>query len=197
MINISTGKIESPKFKLIVETATGLFTKYGVKRVTVEEICSTAQVSKMTFYNYFKNKIELAEYIIFSILDEAQIEFDNICNQTNSFSEIIDQFLKMKMDYAKRFSKEFYLDFINLSPKIHERVISYSQENHKQFLELIKHGQETGEVRKDINLKFITYMLNHLKELGEKEELFEFYDNIEEMAMDMTRFYFYGIMGKK
>ena len=197
MINISTDKVESPKFKQIIDTATKLFTKYSVKRVTVEEICSTAQVSKMTFYKFFKNKIELAEHIIFSILDEAQIEFDNLCNQTNSFSEIIDQFLKMKMDYAKRFSKEFYLDFINLSPKIHERVISYSQENHKQFLELIKRGQETGEVRKDINLKFITYMLNHLKELGEKEELFEFYENIEEMAMDMTRFYFYGIMGKK
>ena len=197
MNKVKTTNTESPKFKLIVETASELFAKYGVKRVTVEEICATAQVSKMTFYNYFKNKIELAEYIIFSILDEAQIEFDNLCNQTNSFSEIIDQFLKMKMDYAKRFSKEFYFDFINLSPKIHERVISYSQENQKQFLELIIRGQETGEVRKDINLKFITYMLNHLKELGEKEELFEFYDNIEEMAMDMTRFYFYGIMGKK
>ena len=40
-------------------------------------------------------------------------------------------------------------------------------------------------------------MLNHLKELGEKEELFEFYDKIEEMAMDMTRFYFYDLMRKK
>ena len=197
MSNISTEKIESPKFNQIVETATELFSKYGVKRVTVEEICSTAKISKMTFYKYFGNKIELGEYIIFNILDEAQTEFDNLCNQVNSFSEKIDQFLKMKMNYAKRFSKEFYLDFINLSPKIQKRVISYSQENQKQFLELIKHGQETGEVRKDINLKFITYMLNHLKELGKKEELFEFYDNIEEMTMDMTRFYFYGIMGKK
>ena len=60
------------KYQQIVETATDLFMRFGVKRVTVEEICRTAQISKMTFYKYFNNKIELAEYIIFSILDNAQ-----------------------------------------------------------------------------------------------------------------------------
>ena len=45
--------IKSAKSKLIVETATDLFMRYGVKRVTVEEICQTAKISKMTFYKYF------------------------------------------------------------------------------------------------------------------------------------------------
>ncbi len=57
----------SPKFVQIVEIASELFRKYGVKRVTVEEICTTAQISKMTFYKYFANKKELADYIIFKI----------------------------------------------------------------------------------------------------------------------------------
>ena len=197
MNNKKTTNVESPKFKQIVEIATELFSKYGAKRVTVEEICSTAQVSKMTFYKFFKNKIDLAEYIIFSILDGAQTEFDAMIEQSNTFADKIDQILQAKLKYSKRFSKEFYFDFMNLSPDIHQKIISYSQKNQAQFMQLVKQAQKTGEIRKDLNLKFMSYMLNHIKELVEKEKIFDFYDSLEDMTMDMTRFYFYGIMGKK
>lgn len=188
---------ESPKFKQIIEIAIALFSKYGVKRVTIEEICNTAQTSKMTFYKYFANKIDLAEYIILNILDNAQIEFDNIFNQSCSFAEKIDQFIQMKLKYAKQFSKEFYLDFMNLSPKINDKIIIYSKNNQAQFLQFIKQAQKTGEVRKDISLKFIAYMLDKIFELREDEKLLSRFNNLEEMTLDMVNFYFYGIMGKK
>ncbi|MCJ7802330.1 MAG: TetR/AcrR family transcriptional regulator, partial [Candidatus Marinimicrobia bacterium] len=72
MNTVKTKDSESPKFKQIVETANDLFMRFGVKRITIEEICKTAKVSKMTFYKFFKNKIELAEYIIFSIINTGQ-----------------------------------------------------------------------------------------------------------------------------
>ncbi|MEE9574260.1 MAG: TetR/AcrR family transcriptional regulator [Candidatus Neomarinimicrobiota bacterium] len=188
---------ESPKFKQIVEIATELFRKYGVKRVTIEEICTTAQISKMTFYKYFANKIDLAEYIIFNILDNAQLEFDNIFNQSSSFAEKIDQFIQMKLKYAKQFSKEFYFDFMNLSPKIHQKIIAHSQKNRTQYIQLIKQAQKIGDIRKDISLKFISYMLNNIFELREDEELLSLYNDLEEMTLDIITFYFFGIMGKK
>ncbi|MFC1784587.1 TetR/AcrR family transcriptional regulator [Candidatus Neomarinimicrobiota bacterium] len=188
---------ESPKFQQIVETATDLFMRFGVKRVTVEEISQTAKISKMTFYKYFKNKIDLAEYIIFKILEDAQLEFENIFNQSCSFTEKIDQFLKMKLKYANQFSKEFYLDFMNLSPNIHQKIISCTQKNQTQFIQMIKQAQEINEVNKDISIKFITFMQNHILELIEDKNLFELYSNMEEMTLDMINFYFYGIMGKK
>ncbi len=192
-----TTDVESPKFKQIVETATNLFMRFGVKRITVEEICQTAKISKMTFYKYFKNKIDLAEYVIFKTLNEAQSEFNNIFSQSSSFAEKIDQFLKMKMEYAKSFSKEFYLDFINLSPNIHQKIITYTQKSQLQFIKLIKQAQKKGEVRKDISMKFITFMQNHIFELREDEKLLGLYSDLEEMTMDMVNFYFYGILGKK
>jgi len=197
MPNISTEKIEPPKFKQIVETATDLFMRFGVKRVTVEEICSTATISKMTFYKYFDNKISLAEYIIFKILEEAQLEFDNIFNQSNSFADKINQFIKIKMIYSRRFSKEFYLDFLNLSPKIHNKILTYTERNQSIFINLIEQAQKNGEVRKEISIKFIAFMQNHIFELIEDKRLFALYNNLEELTIDMVNFYFYGIMGKK
>jgi len=197
---MNTDKIsgsDSPKFQQIVETATDLFMRFGVKRVTVEEICQTAKISKMTFYKYFGNKIDLAEYIIFKILEDAQLEFDNIFNLSNSFADKINQFIKIKMVYAHRFSKEFYLDFLNLSPKIHNKILKYTERNQSTFINLIEQAQRNGEVRKDISIKFITFMQNHIFELIEDKRLFALYNNLEELTLDVVNFYFYGIMGKK
>jgi AcrR family transcriptional regulator len=189
--------IKSAKNQLIVETATDLFMRYGVKRVTVEEICKTAKISKMTFYKYFKNKKELAEYIIFSILDNAQIEFDAIWNEVSTFNQKIDQFINLKMAYAKKFSKEFFIDFINLSPKIHDKVMDYSKKNQIIFINLIEQAQKNRIIRNDMDINFITFMLNHLMELAENEDIFTMYNNTEELTLNMINFYFYGIMGKK
>ena len=49
------------KIQQLVTTAQELFMRHGIRRVTVEEICSEANISKMTFYKYFKNKIELTK----------------------------------------------------------------------------------------------------------------------------------------
>ena len=101
------------------------------------------------------------------------------------------------MEYAKSFSKEFYLDFINLSPNIHQKIITYTQKSQLQFIKLIKQAQKKGEVRKDISMKFITFMQNHIFELREDEKLLGLYSDLEKMTMDMVNFYFYGILGKK
>ena len=188
---------ESVKRQHIIDTATDLFLKFGVKRVTVEEICRSAKVSKMTFYKYFKNKTELAEYIIFSILDIAQKEFDSIWKEISTFQYKIDQFIKLKMIYAKKFSKEFLGDFMNLSPKIHGIVLDYTRKNQITFIKLIEQAQSKGVIRNDVSIDIITLMLNHFIELRDDKRFLNFYGNVEDITSDMLNFFFYGVMGKK
>jgi hypothetical protein len=101
------------------------------------------------------------------------------------------------MIYAKKFSKEFFLDFMNLSPKIHDKVLDYSRINQITFIKLIEQAQSNGIIHNEVSIDFITFMLNHLMDLVESKELFELYDNVEDITLDMINFYFYGIMGKK
>ncbi len=197
IMNIADNFESKPaKYRQIIETATDLFIRHGIKRVTVEEICRTTQISKMTFYKYFNNKTELAEYIIFSILDKAQNEFDSIWKQLSTFDHKINQFIKLKMFYAKKFSKEFFIDFMNLSPKIHDRIVDYSKKNQITFIQMIEQAQSSGKVRNDVSINFITFMLNHILELSENPDLHAMYDNLEDLTSDMINFFFYGIMGK-
>jgi AcrR family transcriptional regulator len=197
MSRINKINSESVKHQHIIDTATDLFLKFGVKRVTVEEICRSAKVSKMTFYKYFKNKTELAEYIIFSILDTAQKEFDSIWKEISTFQYKIDQFIKLKMIYAKKFSKEFLGDFMNLSPRIHDKVLDYSRKNQIAFIKLIEQAQSKGVIRKDVSIDIITFMLNHFIELRDDKRFLNLYGNVEDLTSEMLNFFFYGVMGKK
>ena len=190
-------KPNSKKFDLIIQTATDLFMQYGVRRVTVEEICKTAKVSKMTFYNYFKNKTELAEHIIFTIMENAQLEFDAIWKQLSTFERKIDQFIKLKMEYAKKFSKEFFLDFMDLSPAINQKILDYSHKNQITFINMIEQAQKSGSVRSDVSINLMTFMMNKLLEFIEDDNFLSLYKNTEDLTWDTINFYFYGIMGKK
>ena len=53
------------KKEQIVEAARKLFTKYGYKKVSMDEIAKEAGVTKKTVYAYFKDKDELFKYFIF------------------------------------------------------------------------------------------------------------------------------------
>ena len=71
----------NPKRIQILSTGKELFWKFGFKRVTIEEISKEAGVSKMTFYKYFPNKIELAKNILDDIFDDSLVKIKLISDR--------------------------------------------------------------------------------------------------------------------
>jgi hypothetical protein len=101
------------------------------------------------------------------------------------------------MVYAKKFSKEFFLDFLSLSPKIENKILEYTQLNQINFFKMVEQAQKSGSVRSDVSINFMSYMLNQFLEMSEDEHFISLYNNTEDLTMDMINFYFYGIMGGK
>ena len=50
------------KKQQIKKAAFSLFNKYGIKKVSVKEICKSSSTSKPTFYKFFPNKKHLAKH---------------------------------------------------------------------------------------------------------------------------------------
>lgn len=74
----------------ILEGAKELFFMYGLKRVTVDDICRHIGMSKKTVYVFFKNKEELIECLLVKNLSENKKEFEQIFKKSNnSIQEII------------------------------------------------------------------------------------------------------------
>ena len=88
---------KSKKLSQIVETSEILFKRFGIKRVTVEEICKKAGVSKMTFYKFFPNKIELVKYIWNNWYDEGYSKLDEINEMNIPITKKLPLMIEWKM----------------------------------------------------------------------------------------------------
>jgi AcrR family transcriptional regulator len=194
MIDIS-GPNSTPKFNSIITTAKELFYRYGIKRVSIEEICKKANVSKMTFYKHFGSKIDLVFFIMTRIFDSAYKKFDEVVQQDVAFEEKVKQMLRLKSDYTESLSKEMLEDLVvHPHPKIQELVEKQNIKRYKMFSETFSKAQKKGELCKDLNIDFLMYMLNVLTELGSDPKLLDMFKDGQALAMELTNFMFYGMM---
>jgi AcrR family transcriptional regulator len=186
------------KRKQLIYTAKDLFFKYGIKRVTVEEICREANVSKMTFYKHFRNKNELVKTMINQITDEAMERYDAIMARDMPFEDKVMETIRMKFEGTDQMSQEFLEDYLpHAEPEMLDFVHKRATETFERIVRDYAEAQEKGDIRKDIKIGFIMWYLNKMIEMLSDEELEKMYDNPQEMIMEMVNFFFYGIMPRK
>ncbi|MBE9467701.1 MAG: TetR/AcrR family transcriptional regulator [Bacteroidetes bacterium] len=187
--------IDNQKLKKILTVSKELFWKHGFKRITIEEICSEANVSKMTFYKHYKNKKELVEFIINNITDKAMKKYRKIMESDIPFPEKIKKSIDLKMEATKDISNEFINDYIRYADP--ETLALYQRKKHEAMYSILNdyiEAQKKGDIRKNINPKFILYFLNNLQNLVKDEQLEKLYDAPQDMIMELTNFFFYGIL---
>lgn len=185
------------KKKQIIATGKDLFWKHGFKRVTIEEICAAANVSKMTYYKYFSNKMELVKAIMEKLMNDTLSQYRAIMDSNVPFTEKIEMQLQMKMEGTADISSEFMDDLmIHGEPE----MVEYMNQVRQQVLGIVYKdymvAQEKGEIRKDVKPEFIIYFLNHIYEMLKDENLLKMYRDPNELAMELTRFFFYGIANR-
>jgi len=194
----SKSMAKSKKYRQIIETARDLFMRHGIRRVSVEEICQTAGVSKMTFYKYFENKIDLAIFILKEIYHEGEERYKDIMAQGIPYSEKAKEIIKMKLEKSEDVSQEMFKDLIQSSiPEVAEFLQRKTQENLKIFLDDLVSAQKRGEIRKDINPQFILYFLNLMPEMAVDERLLNLFESPKALTAELINFFFYGILTTK
>ncbi|UCE41277.1 MAG: TetR/AcrR family transcriptional regulator [Candidatus Aminicenantes bacterium] len=189
------GLLGNKKYRLIVETARDLFMRYGIRRVTVEEICKTAGVSKMTFYKHFKNKLDLALFILNDIFEEGINRYKRIMDQDVPYSEKAKEIIRLKLESSKDVSQEMLKDLLSSSiPEVADLMTKITRENLQLFLDDMIAAQKKGEIRQDINPHFITYMLGQMQEMATDEKLLNMYESTQALTSEIINFFFYGIL---
>lgn len=184
-----------PKKTAIMARGKDLFWKHGFKRVTVEEICSQAGVSKMTYYKFFSNKMELVKAILNKTMEEALTRYREIMESDIPFTDKVEKQVEMKMEGTLELSKEFVDDLmIHGEPEL----MQYMQKMTAKVLGMVYadyvKAQQRGEIREDVKPEFIIYFLNHIYDMLKDEQLIKMYDTTNELAMELIRFFFYGIV---
>ncbi len=189
---------KSKKLQQITETAHTLFMSHGIKRVTIEEICRTATVSKMTFYKYFDNKNDLAISVLDSIFTKAEKHYSNIMAQDASFSEKVKDIIKLKLEASKDVSTEMLQDLWNNPvPEVADYMKKRTQLSLKLFLDDMIAAQNKGEIRQDINPHFILYFIGKMQEIATDEKIIHMYETVQDFTSEIINLFFYGILTRE
>ncbi|WP_454801429.1 TetR/AcrR family transcriptional regulator [Mucilaginibacter phyllosphaerae] len=61
----------------IIEIAERLFSTYGIKSITIDELCEHAGISKKTFYVYYENKDQLVTRVFEKIIKRLSIKINS------------------------------------------------------------------------------------------------------------------------
>lgn len=193
MLDLS--KFDLPKKKTeILSTAADLFQKFGIRRISVEEICRTSKVSKMTFYKYFKNKNDLVRFMWEKGFEQAMEKFDEVKAMDIPFEKKLQLMLKIKEETTAKISHEFAMDYFYATSDLKNFFEGLSHKSIGRFLDFIKEAQQRGEVRSDIHPEFLLAIINNIKLLVKDETLVKNYPTYKDFVMEINNFIFYGIL---
>lgn len=188
----------NPKRQEILRTGKDLFWKFGFKRVSVEELCKEAGVSKMTYYKFFSNKMDLVKTLLDEVLQSGMKKYDKIMDSDLPYPDKVVQMIELKREQTHTMSSEFFRDYVQSGdPELIAYLERVSSENLQRFTEDFRKAQENGDVRKDLKVEFILAIMNRLVEWAMNDKsMLDLYEQPQDLAVDMTSFLFYGILNR-
>lgn len=190
--------IHNLKCQALLSTAKDLFWKHGIKRISVKEICAHAGVSKMTFYRFFDNKLDVVKTILDLIVEESTTEYNEIMAMDISFSEKVKRTLLLKFNNSQNVSQEFIMDLYKNNDV---GVLTYIQTQSDIFMDKVlddyEKAQKDGYIRKGIKRAFIRYQVQKMREMVIDEKLLALYKDPQELTMEIMNFFFYGLLEHK
>ena len=189
----------NPKKEQILKTGKDLFWKFGFTRVTVEEICNEAGISKMTFYKYFSNKMDLVKTLLGKILNTSMEKYQHIMESPIPYPEKVTQMIELKREQTHTMSSEFFRDYLQSGdPELMAFLQKLSDESLRIFTEDFRKAQQNGDIRKDLKVEFILAVMNLLVEWAQHENsLMDMYEDPQDLAVEITSFIFYGILNRE
>lgn len=182
------------KMKDILGAAFDLFRKEGIDAVKITDIAEKANVSKVSIYNYFSSKEELARQVIFDYMDKKAEEFKSFMSNDLSFKEKYDLMITGKMSSVDELtdgSTEGLIDNkMLLSPQVQQFMSTYAETKIKPiFIKFIEQGKLEGDIDREIVTETILMYIQAINGILASRI------TIKE-RINLGKLFFYGLRGK-
>jgi len=178
----------------ITRAASRLFRVHGVKRVSVEEICAEAKVSKGTFYKYFPNKTELLKRIFVEMSEGPLARAAALEALDIPFLEKVRRIVDERLEATRRTSEAFIVDFYHADAELAAFIDDLMAENQRRFLAFVVSAQKRGDMRPEVQPAFVLAILAKLNELAADEALRAHYPDYVAYTRELVDFFFYGML---
>lgn len=179
----------------IVDNATGVFMKYGIKSVNMDDMARHLAMSKKTLYLYFKDKEDLVRKSVAFFCTKEDSQIRTICHQgLNAIDESLE-IMKWVLSVLQHVHPSVNYDL----EKYHPDVARAMKENrHRAIYDCIrlnmKKGQREGLYRKDFNAEVIAKVYIARIDIIFDQELFSMEEhNLSDLYREIFKYHIRGI----
>jgi AcrR family transcriptional regulator len=146
-----------------IKVARGLFFLNGYTDVSVEDIIKKAGISRKTLYNYFTNKEDILNEVIFDLKEGLTAEINEILAKPKlDFPDKLKIIFTNTAVTLSAISAKFSGNVRKTSPESWNKITAYKREISQMcFSRLMDEGIEKGHISKDINkdVALLTFLI--------------------------------------
>lgn len=187
-------KRKQEKINDILAAAFELFRKEGIEAVKITDIAEKANVSKVSIYNYFGSKEELAKQVMFNYMDKKAEKFKEFMTSNLSFKEKYNTMITENMNAMGELAEGENGGLIDnallVSPQVQQFLQSYAQTKIiPLFIKFIEQGKEEGDIDNEIETDTILMYMQAIN--GVLQSPLTIHQRV-----DLGKLIFFGLKGK-
>lgn len=157
----------------ILNEATILIRKHGIRFVTLDLIAENLGISKKTIYVHFKNKKKIISKVVEKRLEEQEEVFEEIERESNNIIEIMLKVMNYGVKKIEEVNPLAFEELKRFYPDISVMVKNSRKEiNHQSTIKMIEIGKEEKLFRQDVNADIASKLFIAQTELMMDHQIF-------------------------
>lgn len=143
--------------KRILETAGYLFSRAGIKSISVDDICTTLGISKKTFYCHYSGKEELVQVYTLDFCDDIleALKRTSTCSDpmqqlTQFDTYLVERLMRVTPVILLDLKRHYYLAF--------EIYLQHRQRVQDILVSIIESGQQQGVFRREYDASILAML---------------------------------------
>jgi AcrR family transcriptional regulator len=180
----------------LLNTALHLFSRYGMKAMTMDDIARACGISKKTLYKQYENKTQLVDALITAAVDRIKNDYaDNTANSVNAIEETINLLRHFEV-ICKHINFRMLMDLQKYYYQSWLRVDAFKQKMWQEIIEEnLKRGRAEGLYSDEFDKGIIAGM--RLQQLAFMHQTALYNLSLHETLMQVTIHYLKGIATSK
>lgn len=143
--------------KRIIEGAMQLFTRYGVRSVTMDDVAKEVSVSKKTLYLYFTNKDGLVTAVTHFHLELEKSEYTDISDHAENAIDELHQLASCMRKNVEEMNPSLIFDLQKFHHGAWDIYLQFKDDFIRGNVEdNLNRGIREGHYRKDLNAKILS-----------------------------------------
>ncbi|MBU1011584.1 MAG: TetR/AcrR family transcriptional regulator [Bacteroidetes bacterium] len=189
----------SEKEESILKKSLELFSTYGIRSVSMDDISTNQGISKKTLYRFVKDKEELISKVVAATFKENSKRIESLLDPSFNAIEEVLAVVRFFTEMHQSHSANMIFDLQKFYPEIYSVFRKNRNEKLSSFFETnLKKGMIEGLYRENLDVNVVKRIIIHLSESIIESDNFTFEEiTSPHFIKEMYSYHLHGIVSEK